>query len=143
MSASLSEVKSSQTNKRLNGRQIQHVRSLINVVRIVRRLQGFALGEWEQRRERSEDGVETFVEMPIEMNAHQVRAAGMLLDRCMPVLQSVQLEISNNPFEGQSMEDLRARLRHLMIADATDVQATASVSSLLELDDTDYSSLLA
>lgn len=128
-------VRDPSTIKRLNVRQIQHVRSLIDVNRVVRRLQGFALSEWELARERDIDGVVTLVEKPIEMNAHQVRAAGMLLDRVLPVLQSVQLEVSTNDYEGQSIDSLKAKLRHILAgSEIVDVPATnvrLSVEDLL------------
>lgn len=133
--------------RKLNVRQIHQIRSLIDVGRVVRRLQGFALSEWEMRRTRDADGVETFEERPIEMNAHQVRAAGMLLDRVMPVLQSMQLEVQTTPFEGQSVDQLRAQLRRILTgAETIDVQAiqvTPVEEDLLSLDGNSKNDLLS
>lgn len=117
-------------------RQIHAIRSHIEAGKIVRRLEGFALGAWELARIRDDDGVETHLERPIEMTANQVRAAIAVLDRVMPVLQSVQMELKLDPTEELSTDQLRQRMRSIL-ADATavDVQAVDVQDDLLKLDD--------
>lgn len=121
--------------RRLSMRVLHDLRSAIPAGRIVRRLGGFAVGDWETVRVTSEHGETVYEERPIEMNANQVRAAVALLNKCMPDLQSMQLEVTKNDFEGQSVEQLRSRLRQLVIGEAVDVQATVRpASELLALD---------
>ena len=116
--------------RRLSMRVLHDLRSAIPAGRIVRRLGGFAIGEWETVR----TGPETYEERPIEMNANQVRAAVALLNKCMPDLQSMQLEVTKNDFEGQSVEQLRAKLRSIVTGtDAIDVQATMVQPSKVDL----------
>ena len=116
--------------KKLNTRQIAQIRAMVPIGRIVRRLGGFAVGDWETVR----TGPETYEDRPIEMNANQVRAGIALLNKMLPDLQSVQLEVSKNDFEGQSVEQLRAKLRSIVTGtDAIDVQATMVQPSKVDL----------
>ena len=129
--------------KKLNTRQIQTIRSQIDAGAIVRRLQGFAIGAWERRRERSTDGVETYVEAPIEMTANQVRAAGIVLAKVMPDLQSVQMVVSDETQE-MSTDELRRRFLSIVAeANAIDVQSRPVEQDLLALDGPGADDLLA
>lgn len=122
---------------KLNVRQVAQIRAMIPIGKIVRRLSGFAVGDWELRRTRDEDGVETFVEVPIEMSANQVRAGIALMNKMLPDLQSMQLEVTKNDYDGLSLEDLRARFRQLITSEVVDVQATIRpASELLDIGST-------
>ena len=119
---------------KLNVRQVAQIRAMIPIGKIVRRLSGFAVGDWELRRTRDEDGVETLVEVPIEMSANQVRAGIALMNKMLPDLQSMQLEVTKNDFDGLSLEDLRARFRSIITDSAAiDVQATMVQTSKNDL----------
>lgn len=121
--------------KRLSMADLHRFRANIPTGQIVNRLGGFAVGAWERRRVPSDDGVETYVEAPIEMNANQVRAAIALLNKVMPDLQSVQMEVSTKDTEELSLEQLRARMRALLIGEAVDVEPVQD--DLLALDPID------
>ena len=129
--------------RKLSVRVLHDLRQAIPAGQIVRRLGGFAIGAWETVR----TGPETFEERPIEMNANQVRAAVALLNKCMPDLQSMQLEVTKNDFEGQSVEQLRNRLRSIITDSAAiDVQATmvrTSSNDLLSIEPDSKNDLLA
>lgn len=86
----------------------------------------------------TDDGVETYEERPIEMNANQVRAAIALLNKVMPDLQSVQMEMNVSTTDDLTTDQLRARLRAI-VADATTIEAVTiqdskSENDLLSLD---------
>lgn len=129
--------------KKLNVRQIAQIRAMVPIGRIVRRLGGFAVGDWETVR----TGPETYEERPIEMNANQVRAGIALLNKWLPDLQSMQLEVTKNDFDGLSLEDLRARFRSIITDNAAiDVQATmvqTSKNDLLSLEPDSKNDLLS
>lgn len=120
--------------RRLSGRVLHDLRMAIPAGKIVRRLGGFAVGAWETVR----TGAETYEERPIEMNANQVRAAIALLNKVMPDLQSVQMEMNVSTTDEMTTDQLRARLRSIVAeattVDAVTIQNTNSKNDLLSLD---------
>jgi hypothetical protein len=124
---------------KISVRELHNLRMKIPAGQIVRRLGGFAVGAWETVRVPSEHkGEALFEERPIEMNANQVRAAIALLNKVMPDLQSMQMELTDNRMEGQTIETLRAQLRSIVMqSDVIDVPTIQSIPdevNLLSLD---------
>ena len=128
--------------KKLNTRQIAQIRAMVPIGRIVRRLSGFAVGDWETVR----TGPETYEERPIEMNANQVRAGIALLNKWLPDLQSMQVEVTKNEYTELTTEQLRARFRSIITDSAAiDVHATMvqiSKNDLLSLEPDSKNDLL-
>ena len=110
MASNLSAIKSHQFTERLNSRQMAQLRSSIDAGRIVARLRRFSLAEEELVRD-AETG--QMVPRVVHMDANQVRAANILLNKCMPDLQSTQLEVKSD-LQDVSTAELYARLREVM-----------------------------
>lgn len=134
MSGSIGRAKAPNEIRKLNVRQIAQIRALIPIGRVVRRLSGFAVGDWERVRVATDDGVETYEERPIDMNANQVRAAVALLNKMIPDLQSVQLEVTDNRMEDMTTDELKKEFRRIVTQSGViDVDATVVSKDLLEL----------
>lgn len=121
--------------RRLSLQQLHEWRSKIPTGELIRRLGGFATGAWALQRMPSErKGEVLYEERPIEMNANQVRAAIALLNKVMPDLQTVQMNVASNDLDQLTTDDLRARFRSIIAeAQTIDVDATIVNDNLLSL----------
>jgi hypothetical protein len=82
---------------RFNNRQISTLRQTAEPLRIIKRLKHFMLEESDE------------MGFPVVLNANQIRAAAILLAKCLPDLQSMALHVTDD-LEDQSTAQLEARL---------------------------------
>lgn len=88
------------TKRGLSKSQQEQVRSAIQTTQLVKRLQGFALGEKENRGKAGEDP------KPIEIDPARLRAIEILLRKSLPDLQAVT--VSGDPDNPIKTEEVGA-----------------------------------
>jgi hypothetical protein len=72
------------TKGKLTKAQQDQIRSAIQTTQLIKRLQGFALGETETRGKKGEDP------KPIELDSNRIKAIEILLRKSIPDLKAVE-----------------------------------------------------
>jgi hypothetical protein len=111
--------KSAHQITKLSLRRLNDLRMAIKAGQIVTRLNGFVLGAVETATDT--DG--TVIERPIDMNTNQVRAALGLLNKVLPDLQSIAMQVEAPTVGDLSTDEVRRRFRAIMAEAAADVHA--------------------
>lgn len=84
--------------------QQEQTRAAIKTTQLVKRLQGFALGENETRGKGCEDP------KPIELDSPRIKAIEILLRKSLPDLSAITLEGGENPIKTEEVGQGTAKL---------------------------------